>query len=130
MTDANLKVVVIGVSLLTLAMIPAVTVLAQDINQQTSMSNPVMNKVIHHRLVGMLAEKRALKNKKKQKRNALNEVGDELRQDTSAWQNGQQVPVGGSQGCGVDIGNVGSTGVSGQADQEIVIVGDVINVCN
>jgi len=114
----------------TLAMIPAITVFAQDINQQTTMSNAVMNKVIHHRLVGMLAESNARKKSQDQKRQALDSAGDELHGQTGAWHNGQQVPVGGGPGCGVDIGNVGSTGVSGQADQEIVIVGDVINVCN
>jgi len=130
MKPSNVRFAIAGISFFTLAMIPAITVFAQDINQQTSMSNAVMNKVVHHRLVGMLAERRARKNSEDQKRKALNDVGDELRQGGGAWHNGQQVPIGGGQGCGVDIGNVGSTGVSGQADQEIVIVGDVINVCN
>jgi|GEM_PF-3598219 len=112
MKQTNVRFVVAGVAFFTLAMIPAITVFAQDINQQTSMSNAVMNKVIHHRLVGMLAEASTRKKSRDQKRQALDAA------------------VGGGQGCGVDIGNVGSTGVAGQADQEIVIVGDVINVCN
>jgi|GEM_PF-5066211 len=105
----------------TLMISLSTSVYAQQINNPTHIPNKFQNKINNVRLKGLTQEDTSSKQ-------ANQEIKKEFDRADFGFSGGD-LNIIESNGCNVNVGNSVNAGLSGTAERNVIIAGDVINVC-
>jgi len=97
------------------------TTQAQKINNPSHIPNKFQNKINNIRLKGLT-----------QRHNSKKQVDEEIKEGFDRADfgfSGGDLQIIESNGCNVNIGNSINAGLSGTAERNVIVAGDVINVC-